>query len=119
MASKRIGSEPKSSEACPSEPGLAKACQSLYLRHFVQLSMPNVSAHLIGEIYAVVMKNFLDQSFRDGAKFPSVIMRFQQGLVNASSDLFHRCIGEFKPSPTRFLNCFTLHDLSRLFQGLP
>ena len=84
-----------------------------YIRHFNLINCVNFSASSLKEIFVTVSSWFIRKN-----DFSNSILKQVEAVVDSSVHLYHLCLSELLPTPTKSHYTFNLRDLSKVFQGM-
>jgi dynein heavy chain, axonemal len=82
-----------------------------FLRHFNHLAFPQLS----DESSTLIFGKILGAHFE--AFFPPTMKAVIEPICAASLQIYHRCLKELLPTPSKSHYTFNLRDLARIFQG--
>ena len=82
-----------------------------FLRHFNHLAFPEMSDESMTSIFGNILTAHMD------VNFPPTMKALINPICEASLQIFHRCLKELLPTPSKSHYTFNLRDLARIFQG--
>lgn len=83
------------------------------LRHFNLVCFPDLDESTLSRIFGTIV----DWSMSD-QDFPSDIAQLSSLLVNATRDVYQKCLMDLRPTPSKMHYTFNLRDFSRIVQGM-
>lgn len=97
--------------ACAPPGGGRNQVSSRLLRHFNLLNIPAPSELVLGKIFKSIVEGFLKP-------FISEVRALSEGIINSSTEIYHRMCSELLPTPAKSHYTFNLRDLSKVVQGI-
>ena len=84
-------------------------------RHFASFAVAFPEMDALFTIYNAILSGHLENP---GMKFPYLVKKMGEKIVNATVSLHKKCAQIFSPTAVKFHYIFNLRDLSNVFQGM-